>query len=99
MQPYRVDPAVLRAPAARRRTRSDTEAFKEAILALVREADGKGGRLTSLELGQALQTLFGTDAYARFRKEMGRGKLKPAVEALGFATEPTRQGFDVVALR
>ncbi|MCC9707067.1 hypothetical protein E4N62_18420 [Streptomyces sp. MNU76] len=28
-------------------------------------------------------------AYSRFRREVGKGKLKPAVEALGFRTTPT----------
>ncbi|TJZ99798.1 hypothetical protein [Actinacidiphila oryziradicis] len=86
---------MLRTLAARRRDGSDPEDFKKAILTLVQQAHGEGQRLSSLDLGQALQTLFGMDAYSRFRREKGKGKLKPAVEALGFRTTPTRQGFDV----
>lgn len=94
--PFRVDPAVLRALAGRRPgTRGGPADFQEAVLELVKEARSAGSTLTSLELGKALQSLFGMDAYNRFRRERGRGKLKPAVESLGFRTVPTPQGFDV----
>ncbi|WP_329210456.1 P-loop NTPase [Streptomyces sp. NBC_01708] len=93
--PYRVDPAVLRSLAARQRGRGKPEDFQSAILDLLKRARGEERHLTSLELGQVLQTLFGIDAYNQFRREKGRGKLKLAVEALGFGTTPTKQGFDV----
>ncbi|MBT1190205.1 hypothetical protein HET69_41120 [Streptomyces sp. CJ_13] len=94
-QPYRADPAVLRALAGRQHDRSGTEDFKGAILALIKQAHQRGQELTSLYLGQALQSLFGLASYDRFRREQGKGKLRPAVEALGFRTTSTRQGFNV----
>lgn len=93
--PYRVDPAVLRSLAARQRGPGGAEDFQRAIHDLLKQARGEERRLTSLELGKALQTLFGMDAYNKFRREKGRGKLKLAVETLGFRTLPTPQGFDV----
>ncbi|WP_406005327.1 hypothetical protein OG440_03470 [Streptomyces sp. NBC_00637] len=94
-EPYRVDPAVLRSLAARQRGRGGPEDFQKAILDLVKQASDEGSHLTSLELGKALQSLFGMDAYSRFRREKGKGKLKLAVETLGFRTTQTPQGFDV----
>lgn len=94
--PYRVDPAVLRSLAGRQQGRGrGPHDFQKAILDLIKEADRQQSPLTSLELGKALQTLFGMEAYNRFRREKGRGKLKLAVETLGFPTTPTPQGFDV----
>ncbi|MGQ5633888.1 P-loop NTPase [Streptomyces sp. EWL5.16] len=93
--PYRVDPAVLRSLTARRRVNGEPPDFRGAVLDLVQQARGEERPLTSLELGKTLQTLFGMDAYKRFLKETGKGKLKLAVQTLGFRTSPTPQGFDV----
>ncbi|MER5938642.1 hypothetical protein ABT121_15110 [Streptomyces sp. NPDC001928] len=93
--PYRVDPAVLRSLATRQRGHAEPGGFQGAIHELLKQARGEERRLTSLELGKALQTLFGIEAYNRFRREKGGGKLKLAVETLGFKTTPTQQGFDV----
>ena len=93
--PYRVDPAVLRSLAGRRQGRGGPEDFQKAILDLLKEAERQQSPLTSLELGKALQTLFGMEAYSRFRRDKGKGKLKLAVESIGFHTTPTPQGFDV----
>jgi len=94
-RPYRVDPAVLRSLATRQHGRSGPEDFQSAIFDLLKRARGEERHLTSLELGKALQNLFGVDAYNRFRREKGKGRLKLAVETLGFRTTPTQQGFDV----
>ncbi|WP_030194308.1 hypothetical protein [Streptomyces sp. NRRL S-87] len=93
--PYRVDPAVLRSLASRPRGRGGPEDFKKAVHDLLRRARSEDRPLSSLELGQALQSTFGLEAYDRFRKEQGKGGLKAAVETLGFRVVPTRQGFDV----
>ncbi|MET9117321.1 hypothetical protein ABZX38_24435 [Streptomyces longwoodensis] len=93
--PFRVDPAVLRSLAGKQTGGGGPQSFQAAILDLVQQARSNGSLLSSLELGKALQTLFGMDAYSRFRKEKGNGKLKAAVENLGFRTVPTPQGFDV----
>ncbi|MFG2680945.1 hypothetical protein [Streptomyces sp. NPDC048392] len=92
--PFRVDPAVLRSLAALRRG-SEPPDFAGAIVELVKRARSEERVLTSLELGKALQTLFGMEVYKRFLKETGGGKLKLATQALGFRTTPTPQGFDV----
>jgi len=92
--PYRVDPAVLRSLAGAQRGGGPKE-IQEVILDLLKRARGEGRHLTSLELGNALQTLFGMDAYKQFRRDKGKGKLKLAVETLGFKTTPTQQGFNI----
>ncbi|MEU3147125.1 MULTISPECIES: hypothetical protein [unclassified Streptomyces] len=94
-KPYRVDPAILRSLAARRRGRGEPADFREVVLGLVQEARGEERTLTSLELGKSLQTLFGMDTYKQFLRDTGRGKLKLAVQTLGFRITPTPQGFDI----
>ncbi|MET3984192.1 hypothetical protein [Streptomyces sp. PvR034] len=106
-QPYRVEPAVIQALSARLRATAPRtapgtpphpdgpEAFTEAVLTLLQQARAADRQLTSLELGGALQKLFGMEPYRTFRKNHGQGKLRPAVESLGFKTTPTPQGFDI----
>ncbi|RKN43021.1 hypothetical protein [Streptomyces hoynatensis] len=94
-RPHRPDPAVLRSLAPRHKGQGTPEDFQRAILDLLQRARAGGRPLTSLELGDALQTLFGPESYRRFRRECGRGKLRRAVESVGFRTVPTPQGFDV----
>lgn len=67
------------------------EDYRTTILALLRDAQQHGGNLRSLELGEALKSLFGQASYDRFRED----GLKKAVARLGFRVTDTKSGFDV----
>lgn len=87
-----IDPALTHGVVARAKVpRADT--FTGVIIELIRQAEAAGQTLSSLSLGAALQARFGLAPYQEFRN--GSGKLRGAVERLGFRTTPTRSGFDI----
>ena len=58
---------------------------------MLEDAGKNGQSLRSLEVGEALQTQFGPESYALFRKD----GLRKAIERLGFRAVITQSGFDV----
>jgi hypothetical protein len=67
--------------------------YKTAIIELILQAHEEDQPLTSLQLGEALQTRFGRQSYQEFRS--GPGKLRRAVERLGFRTVSGPSWFSI----
>jgi hypothetical protein len=86
-----IDPALLRGIAATMPGDNQPD-YKMAIIELILKAREEEQPLTSLHLGEALQTRFGVQSYNEFR---GDGTLRAAVEHLGFRTTPHASGYYV----
>jgi hypothetical protein len=68
-------------------------AYKSVITELILQAHNQGEPLTSLRLGEALQGCFGLHSYHEFRS--GPGKLRGAIERLGFLTVSESSWFTI----
>jgi tetratricopeptide (TPR) repeat protein len=90
--PTPVDLSRIRAVAAAM-AGDDPSDYRAAIIELVLQAREAGVELKSLELGKALLDRFGETSYREFRG--GTGKLRGAVERLGFTVVPGDGWFTV----